>query len=128
MRVWCIARRQVCLPRRCALRRRQVAFRLAAIAVPARVGVNKLNRLDKHAGRSATWIVNAAVVWLQHFNQQLDDRSRSVEFAALLSFGAGELRKKILVDAPEHVLGTTLGISNADIADHVDELAEALLI
>jgi len=36
--------------------------------------------------------------------------------------------RKYCVDAAEHVLGSALGVADADVRDEVDELAEALLI
>ena len=57
-----------------------------------------------------------------------DDAAGRVELAALLAFGAGELGEEVLVDPAEDVLGAVLLVAEADVADQVDQLAEALLV
>ena len=51
-----------------------------------------------------------------------------VELAALLAFGAGELRQEVFVDLAQRVLGAIGGAAQGDVADQVDELAQALLV
>ena len=54
--------------------------------------------------------------------------SGRVELAALLALGAGELRQEVLVDALQRVPGPVDRGAQADVADEVDELAQALLV
>ena len=70
-------------------------------------------------------IVDTTPIWLQHLDEQPDDAAGSVELATLLALGARELRKEVLIYAPEHVLGTGLGVPDSDVAHHVDQLAKA---
>ena len=77
--------------------------------------------------RAAAGIVDAALVRLDHLDQQPDDAARRVELAALLALCAGELAEEVLVDAAEDVLGAVLCAAEADGADQVDQLAEPLL-
>ena len=107
---------------------RDVAARLAAVAVARGVGVDKGDGLHEHAGRAAAGVVDPAAIGLQHLDQQLDDAAGGVELAALLALGARELRQEVLVDAAEHVLGAGVLVAHHDVADHVDELAETLLV
>src|SRR5262245_59240057 len=53
---------------------------------------------------------------------------RRVELTALLALGTGELREEIFVDPPQDVFGSRLRVTEADVTDQVDELAEALLV
>ena len=53
---------------------------------------------------AAAGVVDAALVGLEHLDQQLDHAARRVELAALLALGAGELREEVLVDAAEESL------------------------
>ena len=107
---------------------RDVAARLAAVAVARGVGVDEGDRLHEHAGRAATGVVDPAAIGLEHLDQQLDDAAGRVELATLLALGARELRQEVLVDAAEHVLGAGILVAHHDVADHVDELAETLLV
>ena len=84
--------------------------------------------LDEHAGGAAAGVVDAAFVGLEHFDQQPDDGARGVELAALAALGQGELLQEVLVDAAEDVRGAGLGAADLDVADHVDDLAEAGLV
>ena len=90
--------------------------------------VDERDRLHEHAGRAAARVVHPPPVGLQHLHQQLDDAARGVELTALLALGARELRQEILVDPAEHVLGAGVFVAHLDVADQVDELAEALLV
>ena len=89
---------------------------------------DELHRLHEHARGAAAGIVHAAAVGFEHLDQELDDAARRVELAALLAFGARELREEILVDAAEHVLGAACLVADLDIADEVNQLAEPLLV
>ena len=99
--------------------------KLATVAVAGGVGADELHRLHEHPRGAAAGVVDPALIWLQHFHQQLDDAARRVEFAPLLALGAGELRQKILVDAAQHILGAGLLIAHLDVADEIDNLAQA---
>ena len=89
---------------------------------------DELHRLHEHARRAAAGVVHPAAVGLEHLDQQRDHAARRVELAALLALGAGELGEEVLVDAAEHVLGAARFVADLDVADEVDELAEALLV
>ena len=69
-----------------------VAVRPPAVAVAAGVRVDELDRLNEHARGAAARVVDPAFVGLQHFDQELDDAARGVEFPAFLSFRVRELR------------------------------------
>src|SRR5665647_1668083 len=101
---------------------------VALRAVALRVLSEELHGLHEHAGRPAAGVVHPSVVRLDHLHEQLDHRARGVELAALLAFGAGELREEILVDPAEHVPGPRVLVPDRDVADEVDELTEALLV
>ena len=105
-----------------------VAARPAAVSVARGVRADELDRLHEHAGGAAAGIVDPAPVRLQHLDQELDDTARRVELAALLALGAGELRQEVLVDAADHVLRAGVLVAHLEVADHVDELAEPLLV
>ena len=92
------------------------------------MGADELDRLDEHAGRAAAGVVDPALIGLQHLDQELDDAARGVELAALLALGARELGQEVFVDPAEHVLGARFLVAHPDVADHVDELAEPLLV
>jgi len=74
------------------------------------------------------WVVHPVAVRFEHLEQELDHAARGVELAALLALGAGELGEEVLVDAAEHVLGAGLFVTDPDVAEEVNELAEALLV
>ena len=101
---------------------------LAAVAVPLGVRADELHRLHEHARGAAAGVVHPAAVGLEHLDQELDHAARRVELAALLALGARELREEVLVDAAEHVLGAARLVADLDVADQVDELAEARLV
>ena len=105
-----------------------VSFGFATIAVPASMCADELHRLHKHAGRAAAGVVHAATVGLEHLDKELHHAARGVELAALLALGAGELREKVFVHTTEHVLGAAFLIADFDVANEVDQLAEALLV
>ena len=89
---------------------------------------DELLALHEHAARAAAGVEDAALVRREHLDQHADDVRRRVELAALLALGAGELREEVLVDAAENVLGAVSSSAEPDVADQVDELAEALLV
>ncbi len=92
------------------------------------VGRDELDRLDEHPGGAAAGVVDPAPVGLEHLDQHLDHAPRGVELAPLLALGVRELGEEVLVDTPEHVLRAGLLVAHPDVADHVDELAEAGLV
>ena len=100
----------------------------ADVAHAAAVLGDELLRLHEHAAGAAARIVDPAPVRRQHRHQQPHDAARGVELAALLALRAGELREEILVDAAQDVLGAILLVAQADVADQVNELAQALLV
>ena len=78
--------------------------------------------------RAAAGVVDAAPVGLEHLDQQAHDAAGGVKLAALLPLGAGELAEEVFVDAAEDVFGARLFAAEADVADVVDEPAEAALV
>lgn len=64
---------------------------------------NEAGALDEHAAGTAGGIEDAAVVWLEDFDEEADDAGRCVELAAFLAFGAGEFAEEIFVDAAKGV-------------------------
>ena len=107
---------------------RDVAPRPAAVPVAGGVRADELHRLHEHPRRAAAGVVDPAPPGLQHLDQELHHAARGVELTALLALGARELREEVLVDAAEHVLGPGVRVAHPDVADHVDELAEPLLV
>ena len=84
--------------------------------------------LDEHAAGAAAGVVDAALVGLQHLDQQPDDGSRRVELAAALALGPGEAAEKVLVYPPKNVAGAVGLRGHADAAHEVDQLAEHDLV
>src|SRR6185436_4119799 len=66
---------------------------------------NEMCALHEHAARTAGRIVNKTMVWLDDFDDELNDGLRSEELAALLSFDTSKLAKEVLVDLTEEVAG-----------------------
>src|ERR1700735_5331885 len=84
--------------------------------------------LDKHAAGTTAWVINAAFVRFDHFDEELDDTSWGVELAALFTFRTGELSEEILVDAPEDVFGPALLVTKSNFPEQIDEFAQSVLI
>jgi hypothetical protein len=70
----------------------------ADVADTSAVRFDKFLALHEHAARPTAGIEDAAFVRSQHLDQELNDATRGVELSALLSFGAGELAKEVLID------------------------------
>ena len=104
------------------------ALALPPLPFPLGVGADELHRLHEHAREAAAGVVHPAAVGLEHLDEQLDHAAGRVELAAFLPLGARELREEVLVDAAEHVLGAGRLVADLDVADQVDELAEARLV
>ena len=73
-----------------------------------RVGVllvdsDEVGALHEHAARAARRIEDPPVKGFDYFYDETYDRSRRVKYAALLSFGEGELTEEIFIDLPECV-------------------------
>ena len=100
----------------------------ADVADSTAVGLDELFRLDEHSAGTAAWVIDSALVRSQHFDQNTDHAAGRIELAALLSLGAGELREEIFIDAAEDVLGAVFLVTQADITDQINELAEPLLV
>ena len=113
-------------------RRQVVWFEFLAVdgdvADPAAVRLDEFFRLHEHAARAAAGVEHAALVGREHLDQELDDRARRIELAALLALGRGELGEEILIHPAEQVARLVLGIAEADRADQVDQLAQPLLV
>src|SRR5690606_1387449 len=74
---------------------------------------------------AAAGVVDAALVRFEHLDEEPDHVAGSVELAAALALAAGELGEEVLVDAAEHVVAVISGFGQGDVAEEVDELAEA---
>ena len=61
------------------------------VAELAAVGLDKLLTTDEHAARSATWVIDTALVGRKHFNQHAHDAGWRIELPALLALCTGEL-------------------------------------
>ncbi|GIW92838.1 MAG: hypothetical protein KatS3mg110_0879 [Pirellulaceae bacterium] len=48
--------------------------------------------------------------------------------AALLALGARELAEEVIVNPPQHIFGSGVGIAHADVRHQVNELSQSLLI
>ena len=104
------------------------------LAVDAQVGsaaamhFGKFFGLHEHAAGAATRVINATLVGLDHFHQQLHYRLSGIKLAALFALRGREQAEKIFVDAAENILGTALFVAETDGADEVDQLAQAKLV
>ncbi len=81
------------------------------------VPCTKRGALDEHAAGAAGRIEDAPVERLDHLHDQLDERGRREELAALLPLGHGELAQKILVDLAE---GVALDV-HRDRGEHLEQ-------
>ena len=106
----------------------QVPSSLPAIPVAAGVCPDELRRLHEHARGAATGVVHSPPEGLQHLHQEFDDAAGRVELSAVLAFSTGEPGKEELVDPPQNVLGTSLGVADLDVTDHVNQLTQSLLV
>ena len=82
--------------------------------------------LDEHPARPATRVVNAAVVGLQHLDQQADHAGRGEEFAPELPLGLRELAEEVFVDPAEGVAGLGAVPFEPDARDEVDQAPHPL--
>ena len=94
--------------------------RLSPISIAVCMCLHKLNGLDKHAAGAAARIKHTTLIGCQHLYKQAHDASRSIELPALLSFGAGELGKKVFVHPAENILRPALAIPQADVRNKVN--------
>jgi len=90
--------------------------------------LDELLALHEHSARAAAGVVNTALVGRKHEHKHLNHASGRVELSAFLALGAGELGEEVLVDAAEDVFGALLLVTQADGANEVNQLAEALLV
>ena len=102
---------------------RQVRF-LAVDADPFRVSIDELLGLDEHPAGSAAGIVDAALVRLEHLDEEFDDGAGRVELSALLAFGESELAEEILEDVTENVGTLLLSGCKVQVREHIDQLSE----
>lgn len=58
---------------------------------------------DKHTTGPTSWIVDSALVGLDHLDHELDDRFWCVELTSLFSLSIGKLSEKILIDPTKEV-------------------------
>ena len=85
------------------------------------VGFHEALGLHEHAGRAAAWVEDAALVRLEHLDQQPHDAAWREEFAAELALGLGKLAEEVLVNAAERVAGLGAIALEADVGDQVDQ-------
>src|SRR5690606_32918554 len=90
----------------------------------AAVGFDEVGALDEQAAGTAGGVEHAALVGLEHLDQQLGDRGRRVELAAAVPLSLSEHLDEVLVGAPEVVARLLLVLTEPDLADLVDQLAE----
>ncbi len=69
-------------------------------------------------------VVDAALVGLEHLDDERDDRLGREVLAALFALGEGELAEEVFVDVAEDVLGVQVGVLEGDRGDQVDQAAE----
>ena len=67
------------------------------------VAFNKLFRLHEHSARTAARVVNASRMWRQNLHEYSNHRFGRVKLAAFLTFRAGELSQKILVNLTQNI-------------------------
>src|SRR6266702_1164446 len=65
---------------------------------------NEFFALHEHSGGATTGVIHAALVRLDHLNEQFDDAARGIEFATLFSFRASELLQEVFIRASKDVL------------------------
>ena len=82
--------------------------------------------LHEHARRAAAWIVDAALVRLNHPHQQPNHAPRRVKLGAFLTFGAGELTEEVFIDAAQDVLRAVFFVAQTDGSNEVNQLTETL--
>ena len=85
------------------------------------VGLDEAFGLNEHARRAAAGIVDAALIRLEHLDQQPHDATRREELAAELALSLGKLAEEVLVDAAERVAGFGAVVPEADVGDQVDQ-------
>ena len=66
-------------------------------------------------------IVDAALVGLEHFHDQADDRLGREILAAFLAFGQGELAEEVFVDVAQDVLRVQVGMLEGDARDEINQ-------
>ena len=64
----------------------------------------------------------------QHLHEEADDAAGRIELAALATLGEGELLKEVLIDLTEDVRCSLFSATDLDVADEIDDLAEARLV
>src|SRR4051794_32118798 len=85
-------------------------------------------RLNEHPAGTAARIIDAAFVWLEHFDEHANDGTRRIELTTTLAFSSGKLAEKILVDATENVRRVRSLLVHGDAADEVHQLADHDLV
>ena len=86
--------------------------------------LDELLALDEEAAGAARRIVDAALVGLEHLDDERDDGLRREVLAALFSLREGELAEEVFVNVAEDVLRVEVGVLEGDGGDEVDEAAE----
>ena len=105
-----------------------VALGFAAIAVAGFMGADELHRLHEHARGTAAGVIDAAAVGFQHLHEEADDAAGRIELAALATLGERELLQEVLIDLTEDVRCSLFSATDLDVADEIDDLAEAGLV
>ena len=89
---------------------------------------HELFALHEHPAAAAAAVIHAPVVGFEHFHQQFDNAGGRLELAALLAFGIGKLAEEVFIHPAEQVLGFVRILLEANRADQVDQLAQALFV
>src|SRR6185437_10582404 len=84
---------------------------------------DELLALNEHSTGTAARVIDATLVRLDHFDEELNDTSGGIKLAALLSFRAGELPEEVLVDTSEDVFGSAFLVTKSDFPNQINELA-----
>mmetsp|Transcript_23660 Transcript_23660/g.42107 ORF Transcript_23660/g.42107 Transcript_23660/m.42107 type:complete len:367 (+) Transcript_23660:113-1213(+) len=90
----------------------------------AAVFFDELFRLNEHTSRPTAWVINAALVGLQHFNKRADHRTRREELAAALTLGTGKARDEVFIDAAQQVAGTVGAVVKFNVGEQIDQLTQ----
>lgn len=95
------------------------------------VAADELIGLDELAARSATRVIDAAVLRLQDVDEHLDHAGGRIELTAALAFGPRELLEEILIDLAEQVSRASVALPReVEVAgvEEVNQFPESLLI
>ncbi len=85
---------------------------------------HKLFRLHKHATGTTTGVKHPAFVWLQHFYQQFNNASWSIELAAFFAFSQSKFTQEIFKHMPQHIGASGFGITQSNVSYKVNQTSK----